>query len=135
MRIRGIELRAATAAVLAGVMAVTAPAGLSAADHVVPPEALTLQLEADSARRAADEQALQELFLSSRDTLESAGLDADQVTAGVAALDDEDLATLAERARAFQAEVAAGALNNQQITYILIALGTAIIVLLIVGAD
>lgn len=135
MRIPRIDVRTATAAVLAGVMAAMAPVGLSAAEHVVPAEALTRQLESESATRAANEQALRALFEASSETLESAGLDAEQAVAGVAALDDAELSRLAERARAFQAEVAAGALNNQQITYILIALGTAIVVLLIVGRD
>jgi hypothetical protein len=62
-------------------------------------------------------------------------MDAEQVTAGVATLEDADLSRLAERARSYQADVAAGALNNQQITYILIALGTAVIILVIVAAD
>jgi len=137
MRILGTELRPTVAVVLAGAMACMAPMGLSAADHVVPAEALTQQLEADSARRAANEQSLRELFQSesARKTLNAAGLDAEQVTTSVAALGDEDLSRLAERARAFQSDVAAGALNNQQITYILIALGTAVIILVIVAAD
>ena len=137
MRILGTELRPATAAVLAGVMACMTPAGLAASEHVVPAETLVQELEADSAQRAADEQALQELFRSesSQKALTAAGLDAEQVTAGVAALDGEDLSRLAERARAFQSEVAAGALNNQQITYILIALGTAVLILVLVAAD
>ena len=137
MRILGIEFRPVVGALLAGVMACMAPAGLAASNHVVPAEALTQHLEAETAQRAADEQALTELFQteSSGKALEAAGLDAERVTAGVAALDDEDLSRLAERARDLQAKVAAGALNNQQITYILIALGTAIIVLLIVGTD
>lgn len=137
MRILGFELRPVVAAVLAGAMVSMAPASLSAADHIVPSETLTQRLEASSAQRAADEEVLQDLFQadSSRATLEAAGLDAEQVAAGVAALDDADLSRLAERARAFQQEVAAGALNNQQITYILIALGTAVIILVIVAAD
>jgi hypothetical protein len=137
MRILTKQLRPAVAAVLAGLMAGFAPAGLRAAEHIVPAEALTLRLEASSAQRAADEKALTDLFAaeSSRKALASAGLDAQQVTAGVAALGSDELSRLAERARALQSDVAAGALNNQQITYILIALGTAVIILVIVAAD
>lgn len=136
MRILGSELRPALAAVLASAMVCMAPAGLSAAEHVVPAESLAQRLEADAAQRLADEQALRDLFQSetSRKTLEAVGLHAEQVSAGVAALGAEDLSRLAERARAFQSEVAAGALDNQQITYILIALGTAVIILVIVAA-
>ena len=137
MRILNTQLRSAVAAVLAGLLAGMAPAGLQAAEHVVPADVLAQRLEANTAKRAADERALENLFRaeSSRKTLEAAGLDSDQVAQGVAALGDEDLAQLAERARAFQTDVAAGALNNQQITYILIALGTAVIILVIVAAD
>jgi hypothetical protein len=136
MRFSRIDFRPALAVVLTGALTGVALAGPRAAEHVVPAEALTQSLEARSAARAADERTLQDVLGedAARKTLEAAGLDAQQVTAGVAALDDEELAGLAERARAFQAEAAAGALNNQQITYILIALGTAVIVLIIVGA-
>jgi hypothetical protein len=135
MRILGIELRPALAAVLAATL-LSVTSGIAApAEHIVPAQEMTQQLEASSAQRAADEQALQQLFSEGNDTLQAAGLDAQQVVAGVSALDNEDLSGLAERARAFQQEVAAGALNNQQITYILIALATAVIILVIVAAD
>ena len=131
------QLRPALAAVLAGLMAGFAPAGLQAAEHVVPAETLTQRLEAETARRAADERALWDLFASEQagKALAAAGLDAKQVSEAVLTLADEDLSRLADRARTFQADVAAGALNNQQITYILIALGTAVIILVIVAAD
>ena len=137
MRIQNKALRPAVAAVLALVMAAMTPAGLPAQEHVVPLDELQQQLDSAAAQRQADEQALSEVFgaESSRETLQAAGLDAEQISAAVTTLDDDALAGLAERARAFQAEVAAGALNNQQITYILIALGTAVLILVIVAAD
>jgi hypothetical protein len=137
MRILNKQLRSATAAILAGLLAGFAPAGLQAAEHVVPSEALTQRLESDAAQRTADEQALIRLFEtdSAQKTLAAAGLDAQQAVAGVSALNADELSRLAERARAYQADVAAGALNNQQITYILIALATAVIILVIVAAD
>ncbi len=137
MRIPRFQLRRAVAAVLVGAITGLAPTGLTAAEHVVPAEALVETLEADAAARVANEAALQSVFESesARKVLHGAGLEPVQVSKGVVALDDDDLAHLAERARAFEAEVAAGALNNQQITYILIALGTAVIVLLLVGTD
>ena len=134
MSILGIELRPALAAVLAGALLSVAPGVAAPAEHIVPAQEMTQQLEASSAQRAADEQALQQLFSEGNDALQAAGLDAQQVAAGVSVLDNEDLSRLAERARAFQQEVAAGALNNQQITYILIALATAVIILVIVAA-
>ncbi|MEZ5364075.1 MAG: hypothetical protein R2748_17480 [Bryobacterales bacterium] len=118
-------------------MAAVAPVDLRAAEHVVPSETLTQRLEAGAAQRAADEEALRGLFSSesARKTLAASGVDADEAVNGVAALSNDDLSKLAERARAYQADVAAGALNNQQITYILIALATAVIILVIVAAD
>ena len=57
----------------------------------------------------------------------------DQVTAALPLLGDEELAQLASRAERAQADFAAGALSNQEITYILIALATAVIILVIVA--
>ena len=137
MRILKLRLWSASAALLAGLLAAMTPAvGLRAAEHVVSPASLAERLDAGSAQRAADERALRDLLTadSSRKTLQAAGLDAQQVVQSVSALGDEDLSRLAERARSFEADVAAGALTNQQITYILIALGTAVIILVIVAA-
>ena len=47
------------------------------------------------------------------------------------ALDDEEVAELAKRAEDPGREVAGGALTNQQLTYIVIALATAVIILLV----
>ncbi|MCB1020699.1 MAG: hypothetical protein KDC27_12280 [Acidobacteria bacterium] len=137
MRIFTTQLRSGLAVVLAGLMAAVAPVDLRAAEHVVPSDALTQRLEAGAAQRAADEAALRGLFGSeaARKTLAASGVNADEAVNGVAALSNEDLAKLADRARAYQADVAAGALTNQQITYILIALATAVIILVIVAAD
>jgi len=49
-------------------------------------------------------------------------------------LSDEELARLAARTEKVRKDFAAGALTNQQITYIIIALATALIVVIIVVA-
>jgi len=49
-------------------------------------------------------------------------------------LPDEELARLAARTEKVRKDFAAGALTNQQITYIIIALATALIVVIIVVA-
>jgi hypothetical protein len=50
-------------------------------------------------------------------------------------LNDKELARLAAQAEKVQADVAAGALDNhQQISYIIIALATAVLILVIVVA-
>lgn len=62
----------------------------------------------------------------------TAKLDSGRIDKAVSALDADELAKLAAQTRQVQNDFAAGALTNQQITYILIALGTAVIVLILV---
>jgi hypothetical protein len=62
----------------------------------------------------------------------TAKLDSGRIDKAVATLNADELARLADQTRQIQKDFAAGALTNQQITYILIALGTAIIVLIAV---
>jgi hypothetical protein len=61
-------------------------------------------------------------------------MDQSKVRQAVSFLSDEELARLAARATRIENDFAAGALNNQQITYILIALATAVVILVIVAA-
>ena len=65
-----------------------------------------------------------------RQALKASNLDMRKVETAVSFLSDEELAKLAAQSREMQRDLAAGALNNQQITYILIALVTAVIVIL-----
>jgi hypothetical protein len=62
----------------------------------------------------------------------TAKLDSGRIDKAVSALDADELAKLAAQTRQVQNDFAAGTLTNQQITYILIALGTAVIVLIAV---
>jgi hypothetical protein len=64
--------------------------------------------------------------------LATAHLDSNRIQRGLSTLSSEDLAKLAAQTRQAQNDFAAGALTNQQITYILIALATAVIVLIAV---
>ena len=66
--------------------------------------------------------------------LGAARLDPEKVERAVALLDDNELARLAASAVKVQNDFAAGALTNQQLTYIVIALATAVIILVIVAA-
>lgn len=103
-------------------------------NHVVPLSELHRDAAAANQTRQADLEKI-EHFLSSelaQKALHSAKLDGDQVKTALPLLGDEELARLAERTDKLQANFAAGALNNQQITYILIALATAVIILVIV---
>jgi hypothetical protein len=67
-----------------------------------------------------------------RKALATAHLDSNRIQKGLPTLSSEDLAKLAAQTRQIQNDFAAGSLTNQQITYILIALGTAVIVLIAV---
>ena len=108
---------------------------LAAADHVVASSELHQQLVGSAQTRQANISKI-ERFLSHdvvQKAVRTAGMDTAKVTQAVSLLGDEELARLAARASKVESDFAAGALTNQQITYILIALATAVIVILIVG--
>ena len=67
-----------------------------------------------------------------RKALAGAHLDFDRVQKAVSTLNADELGRLAVQTRHIQNDFAAGALNNQQITYVLIALATAVVVLIAV---
>ena len=103
-------------------------------NHVVSPAELQ-QATASAARARQQSIDKVEKFFSSEQAekaLKSAHLDAVQVKKAVPTLSDQELARLASRADKAQKDFAAGALNNQQITYILIAIGAAVIVMIAV---
>lgn len=67
---------------------------------------------------------------SSRAVLEASKLDARQVEKAVTFLSDEEVARLASQVQRIERDVAAGALSNEHLTYIVIALAAAVIVLI-----
>jgi hypothetical protein len=67
-------------------------------------------------------------------TLRTAGMDSRKVEQALALLGDAELAALAQKARTVDSDFEGGSLTNQQITYILIALATAVIILVLVAA-
>jgi hypothetical protein len=90
-------------------------------------------LKSDNARK--ENLAQVRTFFSSdvaRKAFKAAHLDPGRVEKAVSTLNSEELAKLAIETRQVQSDFAAGALTNQEITYILIALGTAVIVLILV---
>jgi hypothetical protein len=66
--------------------------------------------------------------------IKRAGFDRNTVVRAVATLSDDELSRLSARAERAQQDLAAGALSNQELTYIVIALATAVIILVIVAA-
>lgn len=102
--------------------------------HVVSNAQLHDAVNASMKTRQADVAKVQG-FLSSpraRQAMEHAGLDYRQVSQAVPMLSASELADLSARAERAQREFQAGSLTNQQITYIIIALATAVIILIIV---
>ena len=121
-------------ALVASLTLATAP--LSAAEHLVPTAEVRQQLTEKEQARLQNVSELTEFFQTpaARQALAKSGMDATKVADAVTSLDDESLATLASRAMDAQNSLSAGALTNQQLTYIIIALGTAVLILVIVAA-
>ena len=113
------------------------PAGAFAqAGHLVAPAELHQRALERSQQRQRDLESLHD-FLSTetaRKALSAAKVNGEQVLNAMRSIDDEDLANLAKKARQAQSDFAAGSLNNEQLTYIVIALGTAVLILVIVAA-
>ena len=110
------------------------PLPAAAQDHVVSPAELQQATASAACSRQQKIDKVEKFFSSEQaeKALKSAHLDAVQVKKAVPTLNDKELARLASRADKAQKDFAAGALTNQQITYILIALATAVIVLILV---
>lgn len=104
--------------------------------HVVTSKDLQQEV-ARSAQARSERLARVEKFFSqapAKQALEKAHIDYQQVRDAVRMLDDRELENLATRTDKIQSDFAAGALNNQEITYIIIALVTAVIIIVIVVA-
>ena len=108
----------------------------SGGDHVVPAPVLHQAVRAASQARQDNLAKLDRFFSSepAKKAFATAKLDSARVSQALSLLSDEELARLASQSDKVQNDVAAGALTNQQITYILIALATAVIILVIVAA-
>ena len=66
--------------------------------------------------------------------LAGARIDSERVQKAVAALDADEIAKLASRTAQIQSDFAAGALSNQELTYVVIAIAAAVLVLIVVVA-
>lgn len=105
----------------------------AAQQHVVSPSQLRNAITASAQTRQNRISNVQQFFSSPRveKALKSANIDPVQVRRAVPQLSDQELARLSNETQKIQRDFAAGTLNNQQITYILIALGTALLVTII----
>ena len=105
-----------------------------AAQAPVSPSELREAVAAAAATRQKNLDDVRSFFSSepARAALKSGQVDYQKVEKAVATLSPEELARLALRTNQLQKDFAAGALTNQELTYIVIALGTAVLVLVLV---
>jgi hypothetical protein len=127
-------IRKAVVLVLSFVVAATT--SLAAENHVVPTGELLKQIASAGQTRQTNLAKTHKFFSSepAQRALRTARIDGDKVERAVALLSDEELARLASRTDQAQADLVGGALTNQEITYIIIALATAVLILVIVAA-
>ena len=109
---------------------------LSAQTQAVSPSELQEVIRDAAKTRQKNRNEVQAFFSSepARKALKAAKIDYQRVQTAVAALSPEELARLAARTNQLQQDFAGGALDSQQTTYAIIALATAVLVLLIVAA-
>ena len=109
------------------------PPTVSAQDHVVSTAELRQALQVASAKRHNDIKAVREFFGADavKKRLNVAHLDPQKIQTAVSVLNDEELGQLAGRVQATQKEMVAGALTNEHLAYIVIALAAAVLVLVL----
>ena len=113
------------------------PLALPAQDgHVVSPAELHQALQSATQTRQQNLAKVDKFFSqdAAQKALKTAKIDPAKVQKAAASLNDDELARLASRTDKVQKDISAGVLTNLQITYIIIALATALIVILIFEA-
>ena len=112
------------------------PPTLAAQTQAVTPSQLQEAIKNAAKTRQKNREDVQAFFSSevARKAMKVGKIDYQRVQTAVATLSPEELARLAARTNQLQQEFAGGALNSQQTTYAIIALATAVLVILIVAA-
>jgi hypothetical protein len=105
---------------------------LKAEERVVPSSELHASLVKAQEARDAKRKEVAEFFSSPqvRKALQGSSVEYKKIEKAVPLLSDEELGNLALRTQEIKRDLAAGALTNQQLTYIVIALATAVVVIL-----
>ena len=133
-----LKLRKRLAILLAiAFTSLAAPAQRSFADDHAVSAADLHQVLVDSAKtRQTNVETVQKFFSSEivKNALSKQIVTASKVEKAIPLLNDEELSRLASQCRQVESDISAGSLSNQEITYILIALATAVIILVIVVA-
>ncbi len=109
------------------------PISLLSQDHAVSTAELRHALELNAEKRHSDAKAVRDFFSTEKvkNTLNASHLDAQKIEKAVSVMDDEELSQLAGRVQLAQREMVGGALTNEQLTYIVIALAAAVLVLVL----
>ena len=132
------QLRKSLAILLTVMFAwLAAPAqSLFAEEHAVSAADLHQALVESAKTRQTNVETVQKFFSSKvvKNTLSRRMMNFSKVEKAIPLLSDEELSRLASQCRQVESDISAGALSNQEITYILIALATAVIILVIVVA-
>ena len=109
---------------------------LLADEHAVSATDLHQTLMESAKTRQTNLETVQKFFRSEvvQKTLGHQIVNASKVEKAVPLLNDEELSQLASRCRQVDSDISGGELSNQEITYILIALATAVIVIVLIAA-
>ena len=131
-----LNLRSSLCTLVILVVTLPLPQNALAQEHVVSAADLHRDILAAAQAREGNQDKVLKFFSSdqAKKALQSANLPYERVQKAVSQLSDEELARLAARTENVRKDFAAGNLTNQQITYIIIALATAVIILIIVVA-
>ncbi len=126
------SFRIVLAFLIAGMLAL--PARMWADEHVVSTAELARALVTQAQQRQQNLNLVRQFFTSDTATKALQRLPGvrGEIEKAVSNLDDQELARLSAKIDKTQRDFAAGALTNQQLTYIVIALATAVIILVIV---
>ena len=112
------------------------PATLAAQTQGVTSSELQEAIRDAAKTRQKNRNDVQAFFSSelARKAMKVGKIDYQRVQTAAATLSPEELARLAARTNQLQQDFAGGALNNEQMTYAIIAIATAVFVLIIVAA-
>lgn len=111
-----------------------APGPAVAGDHIVSPADMRAELVGAVQARQANLDKVRSFFSTetAARALSLAAVDASRVEHAIPLLSDEELARLAALTDKTRVDFKGGSLTNQQLTYIVIALATAVVILVIV---
>jgi len=114
----------------------TIPPTLAAQTQAITPSQLQEAIRNAAKTQQKNRNDVQAFFSSepARKAMKVGKVDYQRVQTAVATLSPEELARLAARTNQLQQDFAGGALNSEQMTYAIIAIATAVLVLIIVAA-